>query len=296
MYMGLSSPSMAAGWDANSTTMEIRFGHSPKEVGKMSTEELRQAFLVQDTVVDGEINFIYSHYDRTLIGGAKPMDTPLELPCPEELKAAYFLERREIGILNVGGTGKVQAGGQEYTLEKLSCLYLGKGTQGVKFQSISSAQPAIFFLISCPAHQAYPATLYSKEDALPVVLGDTSTSNKRTLYKYIHLEGIRSCQLVMGLTALEPGNVWNSIPPHTHTRRMEAYFYFDLPEQQRVFHYMGEPQETRHLIVKNYETAISPPWSVHFGCGTSNYAFIWAMAGENQVFSDMDAVAVTDLE
>lgn len=276
--------------------MEIRFEHSPKEVSTMNTEELRNAFLVQDSVVDGELNFMYSHYDRTIMGGAKPLGKTLELPNHEELKANYFLERREIGIINVAGSGKIVADGVEYKLEKLSCLYLGKGTQKVSFSSDSSAEPAVYFFISAPAHKEYPNTLVHKEQAAPVNLGDVTTSNKRTIYKYIHLDGIRSCQLVMGLTVLESGSVWNSIPPHTHTRRMEAYFYFDLPEKHRVFHYMGQPTETRHLVVKNYDTAISPPWSVHFGCGTSNYSFIWAMAGENQVFNDMDGLTVTDIQ
>ena len=276
--------------------MEVRFGHSPKEVSRMNTEEMRDAFLVQNSMVEDEVNVTYSHYDRTIMGGAKPVDKVLVLPNDPELKAEYFLERRELGIINVGGAGKIMADGMEYHLEKLSCLYLGKGTKNVSFTSVDSKTPAAFFLMSCPAHMTYPNTLRTKDEAAPVSLGDPSTSNKRMLYKFIHLDGIRSCQLVMGLTALDSGSVWNSIPPHTHTRRMEAYFYFDLPEQHRVFHYMGEPMETRHLVVKNHETAISPPWSVHFGCGTSNYAFIWAMAGENQVFSDMDALGVSDLK
>jgi 4-deoxy-L-threo-5-hexosulose-uronate ketol-isomerase len=276
--------------------MEIRFEHSPKEVSRMNTEELRSAFLVQNNMVNDEVRYMYSHYDRVILGGAKPVSKTLELPNNEELKANYFLERREIGFINVGGSGHITADGIRYDMERLSCLYLGKGTKQVSFKSADSANPAAFFFMSTPAHHTYPNTLMTKEEAAPVSLGDQSTSNKRKLYKYIHLDGIRSCQLVMGVTALEPGNVWNSIPPHTHTRRMEAYFYFDVDAQQTVFHYMGEPTETRHLVVKNQEAVISPPWSVHFGSGTSNYSFIWAMAGENQVFSDMDALKVTDLK
>lgn len=276
--------------------MEIRFEHSPKEVSRMNTEELRKAFLVENIVIDDEVKYMYSHYDRTIIGAVKPVTKTLELPNHPELKAEYFLERREVGFINVAGQGKIVADGVTYVLDKLGCVYLGKGTKSVSFQSSDKANPAVFFLFSTPAHAAYPNTAYTKEQASPVNLGDVSTSNKRTIYKYIHLDGIRSCQLVMGLTVLEPGNVWNSIPPHTHTRRMEAYFYFDLNEKHRLFHSMGEPTETRHLVMKNYEAVISPPWSVHFGCGTSNYGFIWAMAGENQVFSDMDGLTVGDLK
>lgn len=276
--------------------MEIRFEHSPNEVSRMNTGELRNAFLVQNCMVGDEVNFMYSHYDRVIIGGAKPVKQQLVLPNHEELKAAFFLERREIGIINVGGSGTVTADGVTYVLNKLDCLYLGKGMKDVIFTSADSNTPAAFFLMSAPAHHSYPNVLVTKEGASPVALGDTSTSNKRTIYKYIHLDGIRSCQLVMGLTALEPGSIWNSIPPHTHTRRMEAYFYFDLDDAHRVFHFMGQPSETRHLVVKNHEAVISPPWSVHFGSGTSSYAFIWAMAGENQVFNDMDALKISDLK
>ena len=276
--------------------MEIRFEHHPKEVSRMNTEELRKAFLVEKYMINDELNYMYSHYDRVIIGGAKPVTKTLELQNDPELRSEYFLERRELGIINVGGSGTVQADGIKHDLEKLSCLYLGKGTKKVSFKSKDPKDPAVFFLMSAPAHFIYPNTVMHKEAASPVSLGDPSTSNKRTIYKYIHLEGIRSCQLVMGLTVLENGSVWNSVPPHTHTRRTEVYFYFDLPEQQRLFHYMGEPTETRHILMQNHEAVISPPWSVHFGSGTSNYAFIWAMAGENQVYSDMDPLAVTDLK
>ncbi|HTF81264.1 MAG TPA: 5-dehydro-4-deoxy-D-glucuronate isomerase, partial [Cytophagales bacterium] len=253
-------------------------------------------FQVPNCMVDDQVTYMYSHYDRAIIGGIKPVAQTLTLPNPTELKADYFLERREVGFINVGGAGTIEADGTSYTLDKLGCVYLGKGTQKVTFKSTDPKVPALFFMMSVPAHQSYPNAMLSKEEASPMALGDPATSNKRTIYKYIHLEGIRSCQLVMGLTALEPGSVWNSVPPHTHTRRMEAYFYFDLPANQRVFHYMGQPQETRHLVMNNYEAVISPPWSVHFGCGSANYAFIWAMAGENQVFSDMDGLTIADIK
>jgi len=189
----------------------------------------------------------------------------------------------------------VTADGKKYTLDKLSCLYLGKGTKKVSFASSGKKTPALFYLLSAPAHAEYPATVFTKEQASPVKLGDASTSNARTVYKYIHLEGIRSCQLVMGLTLLDEGSVWNSVPPHTHTRRMEVYFYFDLATDQRLFHFMGDPNATQHLVMANNEAVISPPWSTHFGCGTSNYGFIWGMAGENLVYTDMDPAPVPTL-
>jgi len=276
--------------------MEIRFQNSPKETRGMETDELRKHFLVQNIVKDDSINLVYSHYDRMIIGGVKPVKKNISLPNHDELKAEFFLERRELGIINVGGSGTVVADGKEFKVNKLDCVYLGKGTKEISFSSAVKKEPAIFYLLSSPAHQVYPNSLLKKEKATPVKLGDASTSNSRTIYKYIHLDGIRSCQLVMGLTVLSAGSVWNSVPPHTHTRRMEVYFYFDVKESHRVFHFMGEPKETRHLLVNNHEAVISPPWSVHFGCGTSNYGFIWGMAGENQVFSDMDQVVVPELK
>ena len=276
--------------------MEIRFQHSPKETASMDTAAIRNNFLCESLLVDAQVNMVYSHYDRVITGGAKPLSDPLSLEADEELKATFFLERREIGIINVGGAGSVKAGTEIFNLNKLSCLYLGKGTERVSFESADAADPALFFFLSAPAHTNYPTRLMHKEEASPVAMGSVATSNQRTIYKYIHLDGIKSCQLVMGLTVLADGSVWNSVPPHTHTRRMEVYFYFDLPEAQRVFHFMGQPTETRHLVIANHEAVISPPWSVHCGCGSSNYAFIWGMAGENLVFSDMDPVAVAELK
>ena len=276
--------------------MQIRFQNSPKEVKGMTTEELRENFLCEELMQDDVVNLIYSHHDRIITGGAKPVQQSISLIADDELKANYFLERRELGIINVGGAGIVEADGINYDLEKLSCLYLGKGTKNVSFKTVNKNDPAIFFLLSAPAHHSYPNKKMKKEEASPVELGAVETSNQRTIYKYIHLDGIQSCQLVMGLTVLNNGSVWNSVPPHTHTRRTEVYFYFDLNEQQRVFHFMGEPQQTRHLVMKNHEAVISPSWSIHCGCGTSNYAFIWGMAGENQVFSDMDPAPITELK
>ncbi len=262
----------------------------------MSTKELRENFLVQELMQADTLKLVYSHFDRVIIGGAKPVGKKLVLPNEPELKANFFLERREIGIINVGGKGTVEADGVKYEVEKLEAVYLGKGTKDVSFSSADANEPASFFLLSTPAHHAYPNAVCTKAQAAPVNLGDISTSNKRTIYKYIHNDGIQSCQLVMGLTVLEAGSVWNSVPPHTHTRRMEVYFYFDVAEAHRVFHMMGEPQETRHLIMANHEAVISAPWSVHFGSGTSNYGFIWAMAGENKEFTDMDPTPIATLK
>jgi 4-deoxy-L-threo-5-hexosulose-uronate ketol-isomerase len=275
--------------------MEIRFTQSPAETASMQTEALRTNFLISNLFKDNKINLTYTHYDRVIIGGVKPVNETVILPNPSELRAEYFLERREMGIINVGGKGKVIADGVTYTISKMDCLYVGKGTKEVSFISEEGKQPALFYILSAPAHHSYPAAICTKQDAQPVELGAVATSNKRTLYKYIHLEGIKSCQLVMGLTVLEEGSVWNSVPPHTHTRRMEVYFYFDLPEEHRVFHFMGEPQSTKHIVMANHEATISAPWSTHFGCGTSNYGFIWGMAGENLVYTDMDPAPINTL-
>ena len=276
--------------------MQIRFANSREETKQMNTEQLRENFLVDNLVQDDKLNLVYSHYDRVIIGGAKPISKKLQLETHPELKADYFLERRELGIINIGGDGMIEADGKKFFPGKLDCVYLGKGTKKVSFASANKKTPAIFYMLSAPAHHKYPNRLMKKEKASPVELGAMETANKRTVYKYIHLDGLKSCQLVMGLTVLEPGCVWNSVPPHTHTRRMEVYFYFDLPQQQRIFHFMGEPQQTRHIVMSNHEAVISPPWSSHFGCGTSNYGFIWGMAGENLVYTDMDPAPVHELK
>ena len=276
--------------------MEIRFQSSPREVKGMNTQQLRENFLVQNLMQANQIELVYSHFERVIVGGAMPVSNPVLLPNEAELRADYFLERRELGIINVGGAGTVEADGVVYELSKLDALYLGKGTRSVSFSSASADQPAQYFLLSAPAHHTYPNRRMQKDEAAPVHLGEKATSNERTIYKYIHQEGIQSCQLVMGLTVLKEGSVWNSVPPHTHTRRMEVYFYFDLPEAHRVFHLMGEPQETRHIVMANQEAVISPPWSVHCGPGTTNYGFIWAMAGENYTFTDMDPVPIATMQ
>jgi 4-deoxy-L-threo-5-hexosulose-uronate ketol-isomerase len=230
-----------------------------------------------------------------IVGGVKPTKEAVQLPNPPELRAEYFLERRELGIINVGGNGNVFTDGTSYALSKMDCLYVGKGTQSVSFFSEDPSKPALFYILSTPAHHIYPKAVCKKNEAQHVELGAANTSNKRTVFKYIHLEGIQSCQLVMGLTILEEGSVWNSVPPHTHTRRMEVYFYFDLAPEHRVFHFMGEPQATKHIVIANQEATISAPWSTHFGCGMSNYGFIWGMAGENLDYTDMDPAPVNTL-
>jgi 4-deoxy-L-threo-5-hexosulose-uronate ketol-isomerase len=276
--------------------MEERFQNHPEEVKKMDTGQLRSAFAITDLMKNGEIHFVYSHYDRMIIGGIVPADKEMKLNNDPALKSNYFLERREMGIINVGGDGIVTADGVSYPLSKLDCLFLGKGTKEVSFKSNDNNLSANFYLLSSPAHHAYENKLMKNADAVADHLGEAITSNQRTIYKYIHENGIKSCQLVMGLTILNEGNVWNTMPAHTHTRRMEAYFYFDVKEDQRVFHFMGKPDETRHIVLGNNEAVLSAPWSIHSGCGTSSYSFIWGMAGENQSFADMDFVEIRNLK
>ncbi|MBK0381788.1 5-dehydro-4-deoxy-D-glucuronate isomerase [Pedobacter sp. SD-b] len=276
--------------------MKQRYHNSQKEVKGMNTEELREQFLVDQLMVKGEIKFTYSHYDRVIVGGAVPTSGKLNLENFPMLRANYFLERREMGIINVGGNGKIEVDGKTYDVNKKDCLYIGRGSKNIYFSSASADKPALFYILSTPAHKEYDTTLMKESDATPVTLGAAETSNHRTIYKYIFADGIQSCQLVMGLTILNTGSVWNTMPAHVHDRRMEAYFYFDLAEDQTIFHFMGEPQETRHITIHNNEAVISPPWSIHSGCGTSNYSFIWGMGGENQDYGDMDPVKIIDLK
>jgi 4-deoxy-L-threo-5-hexosulose-uronate ketol-isomerase len=276
--------------------LETRYESSPREVRSMNTQELRENFLIDNLMRAGEINFVYSHYDRVILGGAVPQGgQALTLPTFEALKADFFLQRREMGIINVGGDGEIMVGEETYSLSPLDCLYVGKGQQEVVFRSIDDQHPAVYYMLSAPAHREVQTQLMRKEEASPMNIGSAETSNERTVYKYIHEEGLKSCQLVMGLTKLQTGSVWNTMPSHTHDRRMEAYFYFDLDPEQVVFHLMGQPQETRHMVLANHQAIISPPWSIHSGCGTSNYSFIWGMAGENYNYKDMEVVAIKDL-
>jgi 4-deoxy-L-threo-5-hexosulose-uronate ketol-isomerase len=272
----------------------IRRTPRPQDIVNMSTQALRDAFHISSLFVPGEITGHFTDLDRLVVGGVQPAGQAIELPNHKETGRAYFLERRELGGINIGGAGRVVADGKTFALEKLDCVYLPAGTRSASFESFDARNPAKFYFLSCPAHTAYPAAMMKSGEAAPVSLGAQETSNKRTIYKFIHQGGIQSCQLVMGLTALEPGNVWNSFPPHTHWRRTEIYFYFEL-DDKIVSHFFGEPQETRHLFLHNEEVALSPNWSMHFGVGTSHYKFIWGMAGENQVFDDMDAVKPLDI-
>lgn len=275
--------------------MKILHSVHPDDFKSYQTALIRERFLIDKLIQADQINCLYTHYDRMIIGAAYPVNKSVELANYPNLRAQYFLERREIGIINVAGDGEIIADGQTYTLKKLDCLYAGKGVKSITFTSKDPLQPAIFYILSAPAHTNYPIALMTNAEAAKVHTGEESTANRRTINKYIHMDGIKSCQLVMGLTILHEGNVWNTMPPHTHDRRMEAYFYFDLPAGYKVFHYMGQGDETRHITVNNYEAVVSPPWSIHAGSGTTNYSFIWGMAGENQDYTDMDAVAIQDI-
>ena len=275
--------------------MKVLHSVHPEDFKSYQTALIRERFLVDQIVQPDQLNCAYTHYDRMIVGAANPVNNTLELPNYDNLRADYFLERREIGIINVAGAGEVVADGQTYTLNKLDCLYIGKGVKTVTFSSKNASEPAVYFLLSSPAHKTYPTTLMTNEQAVKVKAGSAATANDRTINKYIHLEGIQSCQLVMGLTILNTGSVWNTMPAHTHDRRMECYFYFDLPQGNKIFHYMGEGQETRHILIDNYEAVVSPPWSIHSGSGTASYSFIWGMAGENLDYTDMDALSITDI-
>lgn len=275
--------------------IEVRHASHPDAVRGYDTETLRRHFLVETVFAVGEISLYYSHYDRMVIGGATPLDEALVLATPKEIGQESFLAQRELGVLNVGGRGRVVVDGQSHDLAKYDCLYVGKGIKDVRFESADHSNPAKFYLVSTPAHQTHPTVLLTRDMARHLAPGETATANKRSIYQYIHPEVCQSCQLTMGFTMLEAGSVWNTMPAHTHDRRMEAYLYFDLEADQRLFHFMGEPQETRHLLVANEQAIISPPWSIHSGAGTKNYSFIWAMAGDNKSFTDMDHIAIADL-
>ena len=265
----------------------------PQEVPLMDTQQLRDNFLVTDLFSSGQINATFTDLDRLVVGGVMPLQ-PIDLPNHKETGRAFFLERRELGAINIGGPGIVHADGKSFALDRLDCVYLPMGTKSVRFESRDARNPAKYYFLSCPAHAAHPATMMKSADATPVNLGAQDTANKRTIYKFIHQGGIQSCQLVMGLTELAEGNVWNSFPPHTHWRRTEIYFYFDLGDKILV-HLMGEPERTKHLLIHNEQVALSPNWSIHCGCGQGNYKFIWGMAGENQTFDDMDPAKPQDL-
>lgn len=276
--------------------MEQRYATNPAQIPGMSTDELRSRYLIQDLFVPGEVRLVYTHHDRVVLGGAVPAGSRLPLTGYPEIRSDFFLEHRELGIVNVGSAGTVTADGEVYTLVSGACLYLGRGIRSVVFEDATDAAPgAQFYLFSAPAHTSYPAALVGPGEGNVRELGDQLTSNRRTLNQYIHENGVRSCQIVMGVTTLHPGSMWNTMPAHTHDRRTECYLYFDIPEEARVIHLLGEREETRHLVVADRQAIISPSWSLHSGVGTAAYSFIWAMAGENQAFDDMDAAVVTDL-
>ena len=275
--------------------LEIRPAVSRNEYERMNTQELRKAFLVENLFQPGEPRLVYWETDRTILGSIVPVANPITLDSARELAADYFCQRRELGIINIGGPGRVSVDGAEHSLGTHDGLYVGRGNREVVFSSQDRQQPARFFLISYPAHVTHPTVATKQSSATQVQLGNQVTANQRTIFQYVHTEGIPSCQLVLGLTRLAPGNVWNTMPAHTHLRRSEVYLYFDLAAEAAAFHFMGPGEETRHLLVRSGQAVLSPGWSIHSGCGTSNYSFIWAMGGENQQFNDMDSIAVANL-
>ncbi|MGN0021493.1 MAG: 5-dehydro-4-deoxy-D-glucuronate isomerase [Sphingobacterium hotanense] len=278
------------------TTFESRYAIGPNETKTLDTKGLRENFLIDRLFWNDRIHFVYTHFDRYMAGGAMPVDQKLKLETIEPLlKEEFFLSRRELGIINVGGAGTVEVDGEQIDLGTKEALYIGKGVKDVYFSSKNAAEPAKFYLNSTPAHHSYPTRKVTKEQANKIELGALETSNHRVINQMLLHTVIETCQLQMGMTELKPGSVWNTMPAHTHDRRMEVYFYFDLPEGQSVSHFMGPIDETRHIWMQNEQAVISPPWSIHSGAGTSNYTFIWGMAGENMDYDDMDKSPITEL-
>lgn len=275
--------------------MQIHETSSPRTAAVLPPEELRAEFLVSGLFQLGAANFRYWETDRTIVGAIVPGTSALDLPNPPEVRSAFFLERREAGVINLGGPGVVTVDDAVHPLESLDGLYLGRGTKAVSFASRSAEQPARFYFLSYPAHAAYPVKPVAFKAATPTRLGSAATANDRTIFKYFHPGAFPTCQLVMGFTRLEPGSVWNTMPPHTHLRRSEVYCYFHVPAGQAIFHFMGSPSATRHLVVRDLEAVLSPPWSIHSGVGTASYSFVWGMGGENQEFADMDPAPIANL-
>lgn len=265
-----------------------------QEVARMTTAELREAFIIPAIQQPGAFHGMFTDLDRMVVAGAVPTDAPLELPNHKETGRGFFLERRELGAINTGGPGEVTVDGKIFPVEPLGCIYIGMGSREVAFSSKDPTNPAKFFILSCPAHAVHPTVTATRDQATTVPLGSKTTANERVIRQYIHENGIPSCQLVMGFTELAEGSVWNTFPPHTHNRRCEVYHYFDMDDRV-VAHFMGEPTATRHLFLQSGQTVLSPSWSIHSGCGQGNYKFIWGMAGENQTFTDMDAIQPADL-
>ncbi|TGQ89988.1 5-dehydro-4-deoxy-D-glucuronate isomerase [Mesorhizobium sp. M8A.F.Ca.ET.208.01.1.1] len=279
----------------NHTDYTSRFAIDPAAAAAMGTDELRHNFHIDDLFQLGRISLTYTHYDRMIVGGAVPVATALPLEAIKPTGTKGFLDRRELIAVNIGGAGSIEAGGQSFDLRARDMLYLGMGSSDVAFASADKDDPAKFYLLSAPAHQAHPGRLIRLDDAKRLDLGSKEACNERSIFQFIHAGGTKTCQLVVGMTQLAPGSIWNTMPCHVHDRRMEAYLYFDLPEAARVFHFMGEPDETRHIVMRNEEAVLSPSWSIHSGAGTSNYAFIWAMAGDNVDYTDVDPVAMDAL-
>lgn len=277
------------------TNFSFRYASNPSDAKKYETNELREQFLIENLFVENEIQLTYSMYDRLIVGGIMPVNKSLKLESIPYLKSENFLDRRELGIINVGGSGTVTVDGVEYDLQKKEALYVGQGSKEVIFSGSKGEQP-LFYINSAPAHKKFPTKKIGKEEAEIIQLGEEKFANKRVLNKLIVNSIVETCQLQMGLTELLPGNVWNTMPAHTHNRRMEAYFYFDLESGQTISHFMGEPQNTRHIFLQNHQAVLSPEWSIHSGAGTSNYSFVWGMAGENLDYSDMDICAPNELK
>lgn len=280
--------------------MDIRYSCSPNDVKRYTTEELRREFLIENLYLPDKIVAVYSHVDRMVTVGCMPVSKKVAIDDGIDVWAnfgtQYFLERREIGIFNLAGSGKIEVDDRIYSLDYKDCLYITKGTQKVFFTSDNANNPAKFFMVCAPAHTSYETKLIKVDDAAKKHVGDEKTSNKRVINQFIHPDVLKTCQLSMGMTALEPGSIWNTMPAHTHERRMEIYTYFEMPDDNIVFHFMGQPQETRHIVMKKFDAVISPSWSIHSGAGTSNYTFIWAMGGENQEFDDMDVISPVDMK
>lgn len=276
--------------------LDVRHPVHPEDSKFYTTEDLRERYLIETVFVKDEVNLCYSHFDRIVAGGIMPVDKALKLEGGKQFGSEYFLERRELGVINIGGKGKITLDGTEYVLNPRDGIYVGMGTKDVVFESVDKNDPAKFYMNSCPAHTTYPTVHIDITKAKKVPCGSEEECNKRVINQYIHPEVMKSCQLSMGLTELQSGSVWNTMPCHTHERRMEVYFYFDMDPDSVVFHMMGEPDETRHIIMRNEQAVISPSWSIHSGCGTKNYTFIWGMCGENQTFTDMDNIAMSDLK
>jgi 4-deoxy-L-threo-5-hexosulose-uronate ketol-isomerase len=276
--------------------MDIRYAMHPEHLKSLDAEALRKHFLVEGLFEKDRLKMVYSHIDRIIVGGVCPVQESVRLEVTKALGVDYFLQRREVGVINIGCQGTLLVDGVEHVLEKKECLYIGMGCKEISFRSSDKKRPAKFYFNSTPAHCAYPVVAVSKSNAQQVNLGSPEKSNVRTINQFIHPNVLKSCQLVMGMTELAPNSVWNTMPSHTHDRRMEVYFYFDLPGDSVVFHLIGEPKETRHIVVRNEQAVITPSWSIHSGVGTANYTFIWGMAGENQTFTDMDDVPMSVLK